>query len=627
MTRFGIEHGSSPSEGGPIPGDGFGAPVVAFRELLDGLFEGCIVIDRQWRYAYLNEAAAGHDSRGRAGLLGCGVLETYPGFEHSLAYARFRRVMETGEPDHFEDELVFPDGSRAWFEFSVQAVPEGIFALTVDRTDRHAAEVALRASEERYRILADNVADVAFRGTNDGVLEWLSDSVTALSGWRPDQLVGRRFAELVHPDDADAVRAVQALVLAGEQGRFEARICTTSGGWRWVSNIVRPVRDETGAVVGRVGGWRDIQAEMDARQALAASERELQEAQRVAHVGSWRWDPVTDAAEWTDELFRIFGLEPAPVAPSREQQRAFLTPDTNRRLDAALADAVARGESYEIAIEIVRPDGEHRHAVARGEAVTDEHGRVTHVRGTLIDATERFQLEQERMDAIARLAAGVAHHINNSVMAINGTAELMAESIPADSPLRGDLAVIRESGLRAAALVGRLLRFGRRRTMRPEKLDLGSFLQRYRPAFRQLAGDAVELRVRAGADVPEVFVDPAALEEVVRILVTNARDAMSGGGTLTLSTSVIERTADLPPGVTPGCFGRLEVTDTGAGIEPESLPHLFDIFYTTQDPATGVGLGLSTAESIVTQSGGWIEVRSAPGEGSTFVVSLPAARG
>jgi PAS domain S-box-containing protein len=235
------------------------------------------------------------------------------------------------------------------------------------------------------------------------------------------------------------------------------------------------------------------------------------------------------------------------------------------------------------------------------------------------DVTERRRLESrlqaaERLESMGRLAGGVAHDFNNLLTAISGYTGLALERAAHDPELAQDLGEIQRAADRAADLTRQLLAFGRRQVLDPRPLDLARVVTDVRPMVRGLLGDDVTLETRHEAATPTVLADPGQLEQVVVNLALNARDAMPGGGTLTIGTYATTRD-DVP-------WAALEVTDTGVGMSAETRARAFEPFFTTRPD--GVGLGLASVYGIVAQSQGTIEVTSEPGRGSTFTVLLPA---
>jgi two-component system cell cycle sensor histidine kinase/response regulator CckA len=232
----------------------------------------------------------------------------------------------------------------------------------------------------------------------------------------------------------------------------------------------------------------------------------------------------------------------------------------------------------------------------------------------------------QRMEAVGQLAAGIAHDFNNLLAAASGYAELLREPLPPGDPRRADLEQIIAATDRGATLVRQLLAFSRRAVMQPEVIDLGEVIGGVVPMLRRLLGEQVELATRNGEDLGRVMADPSQLEQVLVNLATNARDAMPSGGRLTIETRNVdldEAYASAHAGVTPGPYVLLAVSDTGIGMEPETLAHMFEPFFTTKGPERGTGLGLATVHGIVNQTGGHVWAYSEPGQGTSFKVYLP----
>jgi nitrogen-specific signal transduction histidine kinase/CheY-like chemotaxis protein len=257
--------------------------------------------------------------------------------------------------------------------------------------------------------------------------------------------------------------------------------------------------------------------------------------------------------------------------------------------------------------------------------------------GSVQDITERRALEArlleaQKLESIGRLAGGVAHDFNNMLTAILGNVEFAAEasSLEEIQPL---LAEIRHTAERSAALTAQLLAFARRQVIAPKVLEPNALLRRLDALLRRLIGEHIRITVQLGAQ-GRVRADESQLEQVIMNLVTNARDAMPGGGRLLLSTAdvvldaaLVASQLDFSPSldVSPGPYVEMTVVDSGPGIAPQDLPHIFEPFYTTRPG--GTGLGLATCYGIVKQSGGHIQVRSQPGQGSSFTVYLPRVEG
>ena len=261
----------------------------------------------------------------------------------------------------------------------------------------------------------------------------------------------------------------------------------------------------------------------------------------------------------------------------------------------------------------------------------DGEGRITHFVSCDRDITERRRLEAQlqqaqKMDAVGRLAGGVAHDFNNLLMVIGAYAELMQDSLAVEHPLRHNVQEILSASRRAADLTRQLLAFGRKQVQSLQLLDLNQVLKEIAGMLPRLIGEDIELEFFPGVNLGHVRADPVQIEQIVMNLAANARDAMPSGGKLTVETSrlsVDETYVQRHPIVPPGEYVVLSVADSGQGIAPKHLAHIFEPFYTTKSEGKGTGLGLATVYGIVKQSGGFIWVYSEIGMGTTFKIYLP----
>jgi PAS domain S-box-containing protein len=352
---------------------------------------------------------------------------------------------------------------------------------------------------------------------------------------------------------------------------------------------------------------------------------ELESAQRLAQVGSWTWDAETETLTWSKELCRIAGRDSKlPVPPLGKQSQLF-TAESWTRLDAARQAAIRTGAGYELELEMLRPDGSRRWITSRCETERDPAGTVIRLRGTVHDITERRTLEEQlrhaqKMEAVGRLAGGMAHDINNLLTVIIGQCEFFPEQGPAESA--SSLREIRKAAERAATLTRQVLAFSRRQMLQPRVLSLNETVSNVSAMLKRLIGQDIRLEVIQEEGLGFVHADPTAVEQVIMNLAVNARDAMPQGGKLTIRTANAAEPAGAVAGA-PGACVTLRVTDTGCGMDETTRNQIFEPFFTTKEKTGGTGLGLSTVYGIVNQSGGSIAVDTEPGKGSAFTIYLP----
>jgi signal transduction histidine kinase/ActR/RegA family two-component response regulator len=250
------------------------------------------------------------------------------------------------------------------------------------------------------------------------------------------------------------------------------------------------------------------------------------------------------------------------------------------------------------------------------------------------DVTDRVALENQlrqaqKMEAVGQLASGVAHDFNNLLTVISAGVDFARESLPPASRAITELAMVEDAAQRATRLIRQLLAFSRKQVLKPELVDVNRVLNGVEPMLRRLIGEDIDILAIPSDTEAFVFADPTQLEQVIVNLAVNARDAMAGGGTLTIQTARVSVDVDnlalRTPNTPPGEYVRLTVRDTGDGMDEATLAHAFEPFFTTKGTGHGTGLGLATVYGIVEQSGGHIGVVSVPKEGTTFQIDLPLA--
>jgi two-component system cell cycle sensor histidine kinase/response regulator CckA len=304
--------------------------------------------------------------------------------------------------------------------------------------------------------------------------------------------------------------------------------------------------------------------------------------------------------------------------------------DRDRVSHAALTMQSAGG--YEEECRIVRPDGTTRWIRDRAFPVGDSQGQIVRVAGVAEDITHRQELEAQlrhaqKMEAVGRLAGGVAHDFNNILTAISGYTDLVLLGFDGSDPRRDDLLEVRKAAARAASLTRQLLAFSRRQVLQTKVLDLNALVANVHNLLQRTIPENVHIELDLSASLDPIRADPGQLEQVLMTLAVNAADAMPHGGQLRFKTGVSEMdgVSDLRrPTMPPGRYVHLTVSDTGLGMAAQTLARVFEPFFTTKEPGKGTGLGLAMAYGIMKQSGGFIWVSSRQNSGTSFDIYVPA---
>jgi signal transduction histidine kinase len=450
-----------------------------------------------------------------------------------------------------------------------------------------------------------------------GRVTW-SDEMYRILGIDPNALSPsvEAFFAAVHPEDRARAQAVtEQAIRQGILPLFDCRVVRADGSIRHTTHSSSMLFDAEGTLRRMVGGVLDrtdsLAVEAKLRRALAL----LEEAQRFAQLGSWRFDPRSGELEWSLEFRRIAGL-PDDVVPSAALFLECVVPEDRPRFQAGYEQSRAQPQGGQIDGRLRRPNGELRHVRLQGFSVDGADGHVE-LRGTMLDVTDQVRLREERahaqkMEAVGRLAGGIAHDFNNLLTVITGSLELLADRIGPAPELDDSHRALSS----AASLTGRLLAFGRKAQLSLRLLDPNELVQSTMALMHRLVGDEVRLETALAPGLPQLHVDPIELERALVNLVVNARDAMPGGGVVRICSACQE---------TPrGLYVELSVEDEGPGVPEAERAHIFEPFYTTRADRGGTGLGLATVLGTAEQHGGTVRVLDRPGGGSIFSIVLPA---
>jgi PAS domain S-box-containing protein len=389
----------------------------------------------------------------------------------------------------------------------------------------------------------------------------------------------------------------------------------------------------TGLVLAAAVRWERHQA----TQALAKSQAQLRRALDAARMGVWFWSVEDDTLTWDENLRWLYGLGPHDRISTREEFLQRVHPDDQAFVSEAIRKVLQEGGDLDYEFRVVLPDGRVRWIADQGEVRRDEEGRAVYLAGVCTDVTERRMAEERlrqahRMESVGRLAGGVAHETNNQMSVVLGAADFILTRADVPEAVRVDVEFIRKAAERTAVVTGQLLAFSRRQILKPEMLDLSVLVKGWEPVLRRIMGEDSAVTLSLSSDLGLVRADPGQLEQVLLNLALNARDAMPHGGEISIETFRAELDgpyARLKPDATvrPGEYVVLAVSDTGYGMNKETLSHIFEPFFTTKGVGRGTGLGLSTVYGIVKQSEGYVWAYSEPGQGTTFKIYLPVRRG
>ena len=574
--------------------------------------------------------------------------------------ARIALAMAPGDPAlDYEYRIVSRTGDETWLHTRGRVVhrddsgrPRLAIGTTMNVTPRRHIEEAIRSSEERSRSLAsmlrrmcDNVPDMIWAKDLEARYVFANRALSEglLNAADTDEPLGRRdtyFAERErarHPGDPAwhtfGELSPEAWTIVPRNGAASTSEVSGNVKGRSITLDVRtsPFHDEHGRVIGTVGSARDITARREADEALRESESRMAAVFNASPVGilinrvaDGRVIDANDTALRMYDLRRddIIGRTPPELhiyQSSEQRDEAMRLLSDTKAVDRRLVRLrAASGRVVETEVSV------------RSVALKGEPCLVT----LMLDVTERRRLEEANLQAqklasLGTLAGGIAHDFNNILQAIQGNAELAIELSETEGPVTESLLEIRKASRRAAELVRRIMAFGRPRETRKDIVDLGNATLEVLKLLRSTLPAEISIRTGFSDDTPPVLADAGQIHETLVNLTTNAAHAIGPrAGTITYGLAPVEiddvRSRAIP-GLRPGPYARLSVSDTGRGMDATTIERVFDAFFTTKGVGEGVGLGLSMVHGIMRSHDGAITVESEPDQGATFALYFPAA--
>jgi two-component system, cell cycle sensor histidine kinase and response regulator CckA len=593
--------------------------------ILASITDAFLVLDRDWTISYMNQRAAALWGGEPSDYVGRNYWKSFPDTVGGPLDEAFHRALAGHVVVRLETYVAPGD---KWLSVAAYPAPEGLTVVGQDVTERMRA---WEATAIRAAIVASSEDAIIGKRLDGTVTSW-NAAAERIFGYSAEEMIGRSIYTLIppdlHPEEHEALERVSR----GQPVEFSETERIRKDGSRVIIALsVSPIRSPVGVVTGASSIKRDITALKLSRAELAsetARSRDLAKALDAAQAlvrdldgritywssGSTRlfgWSSSEAVGQLSHELLRT--EFPAPL---EEIRQALI--DLGQ-WEGELVHVAKDGRRLNVAVHWIVRQGQSDQPLAVIEVNTDVTARR--------QAEERTRVG-ERMEVVGQLAGGVAHEANNQMTVVLGATEFLLRRGDLPDPARQDIEQIREAAERTAAITAQLLAFSRRQVLQPRVLELDEAIQGLEAVLGRTLGERSTLTLRLGARSGRVRADPGQLAQVLLNLVLNARDAMPIGGRVSIETSVTQLTeayARMHPGVAirPGAYTLLAVSDTGHGMSPETLRHIFEPFYTTKPVGQGTGLGLATVYGIIKQSDGYVWAYSELGQGTTFKVYLP----
>ncbi|HSS98494.1 MAG TPA: PAS domain S-box protein [Terriglobales bacterium] len=573
------------------------------------------------------------DSPGQ--IIGKHLIERVISKQYYKAFRDLNQRIFRGEDGELIYEIVGFKGTHRWLQTHATPLRDkkgtirAALAITRDITQQKKAEDELRASETKFRALFEHSSDAVALFDKDWKVVFCSTSIERILGVRPEDVIGHDALEWVHPDDRAPVGKTYMHVLShpGETVTARVRLRAKNGSWKVIERNITNLLDDPniGAIVNNV---RDITEKVRIDEALRGSEERFAKAFQSSPlpvlITTWeeaRFQDVNDAALELSGYSRedVIGrtVDELNLWGSPEDRAAFYQVLQESRQVKALQSTFRTRK------------GEIRHVELFADTI--ELDGVSCLLTIARDTTESLKLEAQfrqaqKMDAIGRLAGGVAHDFNNMLAVIVGYVQLLQDRVESIDSAQKHIEQIRKACERAAGLTRQLLAFSRKQIVQPRILNLNIIVNNLSKMLLRVIGEDITLSMVPGIPMGSIKADLGQIEQVLMNLIINARDAMPNGGRIIIETSnaeLKENHAQHRPTVVGGSYVMLSVSDTGTGMDEPTMARIFEPFFTTKGSGKGTGLGLSMVYGIVKQSNGYIWVASEPGKGATFKMYFP----
>jgi len=556
---------------------------------------------------------------------------------------RMHDRLRQGKSAHGETVNYRKNGTEFWVEMQVSPLRDGAGEITHfvgiqrDVTERRIAEERLRESEamlgaaQRLAHLGSWVMEFRPGHPEKARLMW-SEEVFRIFGYAPGsiEVTPEAFYRSVHPEDREMVQEVFEKALRERtEYRIDHRIIRPDGAERIVQEQASTVFDEAGEPLKALGTVQDITERKHAEEEVRHWKERYEMLTKASGQIIFDLDYVKGRVAYGGDSERVIGYPPESLGDKMEDWISRIHPEDRGHFERELDRQAVSREIAEIEYRLRRSDGTYITVKDIGYPMLDERGEIARIVGSVTDISAERALEvqlrrSQKMEAFGKLAGGVAHDFNNLLTVITGYNEVLLSDTPAGDPRREYIEQVARAANRASTLTSQLLAFSRQQKMQPRVVNLNEVLRDTSKMLGRLIGEDIVMELKEDEGLGNVKADVGQMEQVLMNLAVNARDAMPGGGTITMSTrNVTVPDESAPTHLPAGEYIALEVADTGMGMSPEVQARIFEPFFTTKAPGQGTGLGLATCYGIVKQSGGEIAVQSKLGSGTMFQIFLP----
>jgi PAS domain S-box-containing protein len=613
-----------------------------FRAVAETANEAIVTTDSDFNILYFNRSAENIFQYRENEIKGKNFLDLFSVNEHDELKKTYRQIRKsdkniTGRTIEFagvrKDSSEFPlDLSLASWKST-----DGVYytAMIRDISKRKKAEMELRKRESQLRY-AQHIAHM-------GSFEWdiqnnhvtWSDELYKIYGVGMNEFDGtfEAFIKYIHPEDKENIRQqVENMLAKGSAFSLEERIIRPSGEIRILQTRGEFLKDENGNIVKLLGACQDITERKKAEEQLLLSEKQLRDAQKIAHLGSWEWNIQLNKLTFSEEFYRIYGIEPFSIPPEKINTISFIHPEDKPWAENLGKSLLLEQKPFGVFYRIILPDGKIKFIKAEGEVDTDSDGKVKRMFGSIQDVTEQKEIEEElrfaneklrlaqnelihseKLAALGRFSSGIAHEIRNPLANISALAQILMSKYKVDQKMKKHLRYILINTDIANRIIKDLLNFASPDDVVYRAGSLEKIINNlYNIVKSRCVRNKVHLIKKISPNLPAIQLNEKKLQAAFLNFISNAIDAMPKGGKLRIDAELDKKNKEVI----------ISFEDTGIGISQEYMDKIFEPFFTTKDD--GTGLGLSLAYQVIKSHAGKLEIQSKIGHGTKIEVKLPA---
>ncbi|MGD9116807.1 MAG: PAS domain S-box protein [Dehalococcoidia bacterium] len=626
-----------------------------YRTTLDSMLEGCQIIDPDYRYVYINDSATKHGRKSKQELLGRTMVECYPGIEKTEMFTHLKRCMEERVSHRMENEFIYPDGSKGWFDLSLEPVAEGVFILSVDITQRKRAMETLRESEEKFNKAFHASSNLMGISTlKEGRIIDINEAYARLTGYKRKEIIGRTVSEVnIWARPEQRRKMAKILQEKGTVHDLEVDIRNKSGEIRTVlfSADTVMLKGEPCLINMAI----DITDRKQAIEKLRKSEELLNEVSGIAKIGGWEMDLINRTAKWTRATYDIAEIDYGAPIPGPDEHVDYYLPEYRPLVAEAMRKLIEEDIPLDFEAKLQTAKGNIIWCRAMGKAIR-ENGKCVKVRGTFQDVTELKEAElalkqwsveledrvkqrtaelEQRSKELAeanvnleemsrhksQFLANMSHELRTPLNSIIGYTKLMLDGLEGEinDEQQKDLQTVYNNSRHLLSLINDLLDLSKieagKVAVSYESFTIDELLDDVIPSVKQLAeGKGLSLQYKVTPGINHLYADRAKTKQTLINILGNAVKFTEKGG---INLDVAEKDSEFV----------FSVSDTGLGIKKKDLGAIFDSFEQVGPSHVagfeGTGLGLAISKQFVEMQGGRIWVDSQFGKGSTFTFTLP----